>query len=271
MTDGQVDLWHLSLDDDAPGGRDRERRAAALLGPDERARAAQLTDAVIRRRYLFAHALTRLVLARATGVPPHAVTWRTGPHGKPGPVGGGGRPLHWNLSHSGDHALLAVSRRGPLGVDVQEVPDTSVPALDLARRYLPPEACAMVAAADGGEAGRRTALTRALCRTEARVKADGGRLLDALRPTRSSPARSSPAPAVVAAVPPSDAAGERWQVWDLPGPPGCVAALAVPDHHQAPLIRTHSLTADALTPHTLTVQAPAAHSRTPTTGKATRR
>jgi 4'-phosphopantetheinyl transferase len=206
---GHVDVWYLRLDVD-PG---REQALAALLDADELRRAARLSAPDDRRRLVAAHGLTRLLLARRTETDPRTLVWPLGVHGKPGPVGAPDRPVHWNLSHSGDRALLAVSGEGPVGVDIQLVP-SDTPVLALARRFLPAPESARLAAL-GGEEARRAAYYRALCRREARVKAYGGRLLDALGQDR--------APACgLGAVDP----GAGGSLRDLPAPAGCVAALA---------------------------------------------
>ncbi|MEY9870943.1 hypothetical protein ABH931_000397 [Streptacidiphilus sp. MAP12-33] len=131
-----------------------------------------------------------------------------GPHGKPGPLLPDGP--HWNLSHSGAHALLALSWDGPLGVDIQEVRDRPDPHRAAKRFLSAAEYDDVVTSADPARAYHR-----ALCRKEAWVKADGGRLLDALR---------LPTPA---------------EVVDLDAPPGYVAALAVTDG-RTPRILRHS-------------------------------
>jgi 4'-phosphopantetheinyl transferase len=148
----------------------------------------------------------RPLLARRVGADPSALTWDLGPHGKPGPVGTGPGRLHWNLSHSGEHTLLALSPDGPLGVDIQRVHDRPEP-LAAARRFLPAAESERIArAADPWEAYHR-----ALCRREAWAKADGRRLLDVLRLTPQG-------------------------VHDLDAPSGYVAALAV-SGGRAPLLR----------------------------------
>ncbi|WP_051942785.1 4'-phosphopantetheinyl transferase family protein [Streptacidiphilus rugosus] len=202
---GHVDVWYLRLDVHP----DRERTLAALLDARELRRATRLRAPDERRRLVAAHGLTRLLLARRTGTDPRTLSWSLGVHGKPGPVGDPDRPVHWNLSHTGDRALLAVSGEGPVGVDIQSVPPDT-PVLALARRFLPPSEYACLAAL-GRDADRRTGYYRALCRREAGVKAHGGRLLDALGPARP---------------PDGGVCGVGGSLRDLPAPAGCVAALA---------------------------------------------
>lgn len=215
-----VDVWQLPL----AAGAAQTRLLVALLAPDELRRAERLSEPTARHRFVVAHGLTRWVLGRRLGADPRTLTWDTGPQGKPGPVGTD-KPVHWSLSHSGPHALLAVSSLSPLGVDIQAV-RSDVPVLALARRFLPSAQYAEVAAQDCDER-RRTSYYRALCRNEARVKAVGGRLFDTLRPVLGQDPRPHiPAPAQ---------SGRPWRLQDLPAPSGYVAALAVSQHTGPPV------------------------------------
>ncbi|CAM3211283.1 4'-phosphopantetheinyl transferase family protein [Stackebrandtia soli] len=90
----------------------------------ERTRAAAYRHDVDRGRFIVGCALSRLVVADVLGCTPAEVplTRKCGtcerPHGKPRVVGD---PVHLSVSHSGDHVVVAVTRSGPVGVDVEEV------------------------------------------------------------------------------------------------------------------------------------------------------
>ena len=91
------------------------RALAALLTPDETARAERFRHDRHRRRFIVAHGRLRQILGTAVGTPPEALRFRYGKHGKPRLEGG----PSFNLSHSGDRYLIALSPRGRLGVDVE--------------------------------------------------------------------------------------------------------------------------------------------------------
>jgi 4'-phosphopantetheinyl transferase len=96
-----------------------ELASAQLLSPDETARAARFHFPVDRRRYVVARAALRLLLALHLDRPAQAIQFTYGLHGKPVLSGTeGGRP-HFNLTHSGDLAVMAVTSLGPVGVDVE--------------------------------------------------------------------------------------------------------------------------------------------------------
>jgi 4'-phosphopantetheinyl transferase len=90
--------------------------ARALLTAEEIARAEGYARDEDRRRRLAARALLRLTLAEALGRSPTALVFATGAHGKPSLTGAG---LAFSLSHSAERLLIAVSRAGEVGADVE--------------------------------------------------------------------------------------------------------------------------------------------------------
>ena len=176
--DGVVHVWRIPLGRPLAGDPD----PAHLLDPHERRRADRLGDARVRRRYVHAHATSRLILGGYLGVPPEGVVWHRGRHGKPALLG---RPeTKVNLTHSADLALLAVTTGREVGVDVERLarpdPDgTPSPAGRLATRFYPPGAAARVGRARGP--AQDWWYLRYWTRKEACVKASGGRLVQGLR------------------------------------------------------------------------------------------
>lgn len=144
-------------------------RCAARLSPEEAARADRFLRRDDRDRYRASHAALRLILGGALGVAADAIAFAAGPAGKPelaGPLAGA---LCFNLSHSGPRALVGVSPRAAIGVDVEAlrpIPD----ALRIARaHFAPAEAAAlsalprdMVEAAFTGLWTRKEAVAKAL-------------------------------------------------------------------------------------------------------------
>jgi 4'-phosphopantetheinyl transferase len=90
----------------------------ATLSPDEVTRANRFHFARDRDAFVSARATLRRILAAYLGVRPLDVRFAYAVSGKPSlasPV----RGIEFNLSHSGDLLLLALSRGVPLGVDVE--------------------------------------------------------------------------------------------------------------------------------------------------------
>jgi 4'-phosphopantetheinyl transferase len=88
-----------------------------VLGADERRRGGLFRHERDRRRFEAAHCGLRNILAAFTGVPSRDLVFESGRSGKPRLVGG---VLEFNLTHSGDIALVAVSCDGAVGIDVEQ-------------------------------------------------------------------------------------------------------------------------------------------------------
>jgi len=125
---GDVHVWRVDLDGSAAALLAR----GATLSPPEQARADRFHFMVDRRRWVAAHIALRLILATFTDTAPERLCFAHGPQGKP-TIAGAGDAWHFNLSHSRALALIAVTRLGPVGVDVEwRRPET--PILEIARR-----------------------------------------------------------------------------------------------------------------------------------------
>ena len=116
--DRNVHVWAVRLDDtkvDLDGGRE-------LLSPDERERAARFHFERHRRRYLIAHIALHWILSRYLQIDPARLYFDLGSTGKPKlppalvPAG-----VEFNLSHSNEMALLAVTHGQEVGVDIEYV------------------------------------------------------------------------------------------------------------------------------------------------------
>ena len=193
----RVELWTIPLD------AGDVARLWPELDAEEQARCARFHFERDRRRFTVAHAALNRLLARALGGPRGPLL--IGAEGKPRLASGN---LQFNLSHSGERALVALTRGPELGVDVEEM----LPSRDLAalaRRFFAPEEVRFLAPAFD-----LAAFYRVWSRKEAYLKARGDGLTHPLHAFDVSTG-------LVAA----DAA--RWALRDLQAPPGYAAALCV--------------------------------------------
>ncbi|MFI8126425.1 4'-phosphopantetheinyl transferase family protein [Acinetobacter sp. ABJ-A23_2] len=71
------------------------------------------------RLFLISRVLTKSVLADKLGISPHEVNIQLQPNGKP--FVQGSKAIYFNLSHSADVIVLAVTEEGEIGVDVERV------------------------------------------------------------------------------------------------------------------------------------------------------
>ncbi len=157
-----VALWSIALDG---AGQAHELQS---LPADERWRAAQIMVPTVRRRFVRARAGLRRILGAELGIAAHTLAFTYGEHGKPALHGY--PDLHFNLSHSGERALLAISTQGEVGVDLEQLRARAA-VLPLARRFLSEAESAYVTAAQGR--ARDHAFLRCWTRKEAVLKATG--------------------------------------------------------------------------------------------------
>jgi len=142
-----------------------------VLSGGERAQADRFVFEKDRRSYTITRGVLRTLLGRYLNVSPAALTITTNPFGKPEvPVDQNRGRLLFNVSHSGDYALLGFAEGVPLGVDVEEV--RAIDTLpDLAKAVLSPRERAEFLQLP--EADRQRAFFRAWTRKEALVKGRG--------------------------------------------------------------------------------------------------
>ena len=156
MPGSEVDVWQVRLDEE--GG---------WLPPaaDEWERAARLQRQEGQRRYLRSHAALRAILARYAPAP---LEFAAGDHGKP--YLSSSPEIKFNLSHSGERALVAVSVGLEVGVDIEKLRPLSQ-CLSIAERFFP--AIEFQALSEVSLDGREAAFFRSWTFIEARLKARG--------------------------------------------------------------------------------------------------
>ena len=219
---GVVDCWAVALD------RLQSRSAgdaAAVLADSERDRARWFVFDHHRQAFIASHAALRILLSRYLNMSPASVEIAVKEHGRP-ILAEGAAGLHFNLSHSGEMALIVISATEFVGVDVEQVRD--IPnAVDLARRYFVPSEIAAIGLVSGAE--RLATFFRIWTRKEAVIKALGLGLSFPLD-------RFSVDAGGLTWLPEGGSAG--WSVIDLAPRAGYVGALAV--KHHAPVLRCHA-------------------------------
>jgi phosphopantetheinyl transferase len=98
-----------------------EAACLALLDDEERARAARFIVAEPRRQFVITRGALRLLLAHRLDRPAQALTFATGPHGKPfAVVDGAPSKAEFNVSHSAERGLIAIAH-APVGVDIESL------------------------------------------------------------------------------------------------------------------------------------------------------
>jgi len=123
-----ADLWFAWVGDHAG---DVERFSRDSLSDDERARLGKYRSREAAERYVVTRSLVRIVLSDRLGIPAPEINVSRTDTGKPVVAEG----VHFNVSHSGDLVLLALSDTRAVGVDVER--RRTVPRVDsLIQRWL---------------------------------------------------------------------------------------------------------------------------------------
>ena len=103
---------------------------AGLLTAAENAQAARIPNEALRTRFVVSRGLRRRMLAECTGIAAAELEFQDAP-GKPRLLGAG--DWDFNLSHAGDHVVVA-ARRGAVGIDLEQHREVRDAAL-IVRRY----------------------------------------------------------------------------------------------------------------------------------------
>jgi 4'-phosphopantetheinyl transferase len=130
LASDEVHCWSVPLD--------ASPHLPATLSQDERDRCARFRFERDGRRFGVAHGALRGLLGSYLEIPPERVRFAANEFGRPelGPEFGG--RLKFNLSHSGDLALIAIAEHADVGVDV-EVIRPSADYDDIARHFFSPD------------------------------------------------------------------------------------------------------------------------------------
>ena len=113
LGDHDVHIWTARLKATPSQFESLER----TLSRDEHERAGRFHFERHRTAFVAARAALRGILGGYLGIAPRDLQFEYGPHGKPGLATGG---LQFNASHSGDVAVVGVTRRQRIGVDVEQ-------------------------------------------------------------------------------------------------------------------------------------------------------
>ena len=103
------------------------------LSSDERSHARAFRRPEDRAAFVATRAALRGLLGRRVGIAPASLVFVNGEHGKPRLRDGG---LHFNVAHCDGHAVIALRSSGPVGVDVEIVPETLPERDQIASRVL---------------------------------------------------------------------------------------------------------------------------------------
>lgn len=113
MKSETVEIWHGKVTADDVNYQAYWR----VLDAAEQAQAGKLKNALLHKRYVEVHGRLRSVLATTLNQPPEKIRIKKTGHGKP--YLADHPELAFNLSHSADRLMIAVSRQCQMGVDIE--------------------------------------------------------------------------------------------------------------------------------------------------------
>ncbi len=210
----ELAVWQTQLDLEPAA----VMQCAEILSRDELARAERFRFAEDRRRFVVARAGLRHLLSLELDISPAAITFRYAQSGKPLLDGGAG-PVYFNISHSGDRALFAISRCCQPGVDIEFL-QRRIQCEKLARRFFTPDEFA--ALMEIPVPRRQSAFLAGWTRKEAVIKAVGDGLALSLNKFDVSLGADT-TPRILAA---RDSRVEHCTLYGLDAGPGYVASAA---------------------------------------------
>lgn len=138
------------------------------LDESERTRAQRFSNPTAMRHYVLMRKALRSVLSRYIQLPPDKIRLEYNEAGKPLLPG---NAVHFNLSHSEDWGLIAVTKDKPVGVDIEKLNPKRTLHEIASRFFSPAENAALSSLADPNE--KTHAFFRCWSRKEAVIKALG--------------------------------------------------------------------------------------------------
>jgi 4'-phosphopantetheinyl transferase len=223
LTLSEVHVWHGRTGEQSSVPGEPHESDLAILSADERERCRRFVRQADRARFAATHAAVRRLLSRYLAARPAEIRFGRTPCCECGSTEHGPPRIDWpstditcNLSGSGDHWLLAVTRGRPVGADIEVPRDIDTGQLALVcltaaeQQYLSARS----------EDGQLDVFYRCWTRKEAVLKACGVGLSSSLRELEVFPGRDGP----VEVRHSCKAGPDRWIVQDLPGAAGAAGA-----------------------------------------------
>ncbi len=121
-----LQIWSTRLD----RSRSQIDKFSQFLTAAERQRAAKFVNPLHGDRWIVARGCLRQILSRYLDLSPAQIVFTVGVQGKPAVEGD---RLQFNLSHSGDRAVYAISAQSPVGIDIESI--HPIAAADLVDRF----------------------------------------------------------------------------------------------------------------------------------------
>ena len=114
LPNNQIDVWKIEI----PKHYSEENNLLSLLSENEKMRASKFATSALASRYIISQGILRRILANYLSINPEAISYTFGTYKKPY-LEDKTSNIQFNLSHSGDMALVAISSEDEVGVDIE--------------------------------------------------------------------------------------------------------------------------------------------------------
>ncbi|MEM6755426.1 MAG: 4'-phosphopantetheinyl transferase superfamily protein [Cyanobacteria bacterium P01_C01_bin.38] len=142
LLSNEVHIWRENLDNVKPLLKDLTR----ILAEDELVRARRFHFEQHRQRFIAARGILRNILSRYLNIEPSEIKFGYEARGKPFLEQNLQNKLTFNVSHSQNFALYAVSLDNSIGVDLESISSTT-DVVSLAQRFFSPNEFAIIESA----------------------------------------------------------------------------------------------------------------------------
>lgn len=161
----EIHVWSIAL----RLSDDQEKKQLAILSDDEEERAGRFYFPIHRQRFIAAHAALRQILSLYVNLAAKDIVFGYTEYKKPYLQTPEATRLQFNLSHSDDLAVCAITLDHAVGIDIEKVEDTD--KQDIAARFFSPRENAYLAGLSQPE--KTISFYRLWSRKEALLKAIG--------------------------------------------------------------------------------------------------
>ncbi len=206
-----VDIYLLAM----PGENGVDEARLDLLNEDEKVRAERLKIPAKRAEFIHVRSQLREILSNTLEMAAQDIRLTQNQHGKP--MLADNQAVQFNLAHSGDWAIIAISVDSRVGIDIEQAGRNTEPLALIKRFFSRQEQTALLAMEP---ADQRRAFFDCWARKEAFVKAEGSGIAYGLG-LFSVPVGELVKPAVIRC----DKQARYWYLHEINVPQGYHAAL----------------------------------------------
>jgi 4'-phosphopantetheinyl transferase len=209
-----IHIWEIYLQQPEP----RIQELRQYLNDREHQRAAKFINPLHRHRWTVARGALRQILSQYLDLTPEQIVFTYGAQGKPAIEA---NPIQFNLSHSHDRAVCAISAKYPVGIDLEYI--HPIGAAGLVDRFFSSSEQAVFHALP--ESQQQAAFFHAWTQKEAYLKACGTGLSTPLDQIEVSIDPNTPAR--ILATPVTQIITNNWQIHKLKISPEYAGAIAI--------------------------------------------